>query len=277
MIRKPAAAGTFYPSDKKSLIEEIERSFIKGVGRIPEVRKGRGKIKGIVVPHAGYIYSGYVAAYSYNEIAKEFPSKFIIIGPNHTGYGSPVAIMTEGEWETPLGRVKISEDSKNYFRGIIDSDELAHKYEHSIEVQLPFLQYLNSDFEFTPICLGMQDYETAIEVGEIIADAEDAIIIASTDFSHVSFSKFPSRDDIKRDVEDRDKLAIKKILDMDEKGLIELVEEKNITMCGYGGVAAMLHAAKIRGAKKARLLKYATSYDVQPGTYCVGYAAIVVE
>lgn len=277
MIRKPAAAGTFYPSDKKSLIEEIERSFIKGVGRIPEVRKGRGKIKGIVVPHAGYIYSGYVAAYSYNEIAKGFPSKFIIIGPNHTGYGSPVAIMTEGEWETPLGRVKISEDSKNYFRGIIDSDELAHKYEHSIEVQLPFLQYLNSDFEFTPICLGMQDYETAIEVGEIIADAEDAIIIASTDFSHVGFSKFPSRDDIKRDVEDRDNLAIKKILDMDERGLIELVEEKNITMCGYGGVAAMLHAAKIRGAKKARLLKYATSYDVQPGTYCVGYAAIVVE
>ncbi|MCD6573181.1 MAG: MEMO1 family protein [Thermoplasmata archaeon] len=277
MIRRPAVAGAFYPANREKLVEEIERSFVKGFGRIPEVKKGMGKIKGIVVPHAGYIYSGYVAAMAYGEVAENgFAEKFIIIGPNHTGYGSPVALMSHGEWETPLGRVKISEDAKKLVGGIIDDDELAHRYEHSIEVQLPFLQYLGS-FEFIPVCLAMQDYETSIEVGEILAEAEDAIIIASTDFSHVSFSKFPSEEDIERNVRERDKMAIEKILALDEKGLIEVVEEENITMCGYGGVAAMLHAVKKRGAKKARLLKYATSYDIEPGTYCVGYAAIVVE
>ncbi|MCD6223161.1 MAG: AmmeMemoRadiSam system protein B, partial [Thermoplasmata archaeon] len=193
-----------------------------------------------------------------------------------TGYGSLVSLMSDGEWETPLGRVSIARDAKRFVKGIIDDDELAHRFEHSIEVQLPFLQYLGS-FEFIPICLAMQDYETSIEVGEIISEDKDAIIIASTDFSHVSFSKFPSEEDIEKDVRQRDRMAIEKILALDEKGLIDVVEEENITMCGYGGVAAMLHAVKKRGAKKARLLKYATSYDVEPGTYCVGYAAIVVE
>ena len=277
MIRRPAAAGTFYPASRERLVEEIERSFMKGFGRLPSVKKGLGKIKGLIVPHAGYIYSGYVASYAYGEMAEDgFPSKFIILGPNHTGYGSLVATMSKGEWETPLGRVKISDDAKKVVKGIIDDDELAHRYEHSIEVQIPFLQYLGN-FEFIPICLGMQDYETSIEVGDIIADIEDAVIIASTDFSHVSFSKFPSEEDIQKDVRERDKMAIEKILNLDEKGLIDVVEEENITMCGYGGVAAMLHAVKKKGAKKARLLKYATSYDVEPGTYCVGYAAIVVE
>ncbi len=277
MIRRPAVAGTFYPANKERLVEEIEKNFIKGFGRIPEVKKGMGRIKGIVVPHAGYIYSGYVAAAAYGEMAEDgFGGRFIIIGPNHTGYGSAVSLMSKGEWETPLGRVKIADDAKNFVKGIIDDDELAHKYEHSIEVQLPFLQYFGG-FEFIPICLAMQDYETSIEVGEIISEDRDAIIIASTDFSHVSFSKFPSEEDIDRNVRERDKMAIEKILALDEKGLIEVVEEENITMCGYGGVAAMLHAAKKRGAKRARLLKYATSYDLEPGTYCVGYAAIVVE
>ncbi len=277
MIRRAAAAGTFYPSSREALIEEIERSFVKGFGRLPNVRHGTGKIKGIVVPHAGYIYSGYVAAMAYGEMAEDgFPGRFIIIGPNHTGYGSLVSLMSDGEWETPLGRVSIARDAKRFVKGIIDDDELAHRFEHSIEVQLPFLQYLGS-FEFIPICLAMQDYETSIEVGEIISEDKDAIIIASTDFSHVSFSKFPSEEDIEKEVRQRDRMAIEKILALDEKGLIDVVEEENITMCGYGGVAAMLHAVKKRGGKKARLLKYATSYDVEPGTYCVGYAAIVVE
>ena len=278
MIRKPAAAGTFYPSNKEALTEEIERSFIKGFGKLPSVKKGGGKIKGMVVPHAGYIYSGYVAASAYGEMAENgMASNFIIIGPNHTGYGSPVALMAEGEWETPLGIAKIAEDAKNFVKGIIDNDSIAHKYEHSIEVQIPFLQFLDNNFKFIPICLGLQDYETSIEVGEIISSAKESIIIASTDFSHVSFSKFPSNEDIDRNVREKDKMAIEKILNLDEKGLIEVVEENNITMCGYGGVAAMLHAVKKWGAKKAKLLRYATSYDVEPGTYCVGYAAIVVE
>lgn len=277
MVRKPYAAGSFYPYKRDELIGEIERNFIKGFGRIPVTKTGMGSIKGIVVPHAGYIYSGYVAAAAYGEMAESgFPKKFIIIGPNHTGYGAPVSIMSSGIWETPLGEIKISDDAKKLVKGIIYDDEIAHLREHSIEVQLPFLQYLG-EFEFIPVCMGMQDYETSIEVGEILSEIDDAVIIASTDFSHVGFSKFPSDKDIEDEVRSKDRMAIEKILSMDEEGLIEIVEERNITMCGYGCVAAMLHAIKLRGAKKAKLIKYATSYDVAPSTYCVGYASIVFE
>ncbi len=276
MLRKPAVAGHFYEGKKEALLEEIRECFLKGPGEVPVVEGRKGYIKGIVVPHAGYIYSGYVAAYAYYELADDFPDKFIILGPNHHGYGAPVAIMTEGEWETPLGRVKIDRDAKKYCKGIIQDDEIAHMYEHSLEVQLPFLQFLKEDFTIIPICFGYQDYETVKEVGEILAENEDAVFIASSDFSHVSFSKFPTREDIKENVEKKDMMAIEEILNLNAKGLIEKVEKYNITMCGYGAIAAMLEALKGK-AKKARLLKYATSYDVEPGTYCVGYASIVIE
>lgn len=275
MERKPAVAGSFYEKNKEELINEIKECFLKGPGEIPQAKKGKGKIKGVVVPHAGYIYSGYVAAYVYHAIAKDgFPDKFIIMGPNHYGYGSPVAIATKGAWLTPLGKVFIDESAKKLAKGIISEDEIAHKYEHSIEVQIPFLQFL-SDFKFIPICFAIQDYETAREVGEMIYE-EDALIIASSDFSHVSFSKFPSKEDIE-EVRKIDRIAIDEILRIDGKRLVEKVEENDISMCGYGAVAAMLEAVKRKGAKNARLLKYATSYDVEPGTYCVGYSAIVIE
>ena len=277
MRRKPAVAGQFYEGRKEALIEEIRNCFMRGPGEIPEVKEGKGNIKGVVVPHAGYIYSGWVAAYVYHAIAKDgFPDKFIILGPNHHGYGAGVSIMTKGIWETPLGEVKIADDAKKYCRGIIAEDEFVHKYEHSIEVQLPFLQFLKKDFSFIPICLSFQDYETAREIGEILREVDDAIIIASSDFSHTSFSKFPTKEDIKEYVEKKDKMAIDKILKLDAKGLIEKVEKYNITMCGYGAVAAMLEAVKGK-ARNAKLLKYATSYDTEPGMYCVGYAGIVIE
>lgn len=277
MIRKPVVAGHFYEGSKEKLMEELKECFLKGPGEIGEVKRGRGKIKGIVVPHAGYIYSGYVAAYAYHEMAREgFPQKFIILGPNHHGYGASVAIMTQGEWETPLGRVRIAEDAEKLRRGIIKEDEIAHRYEHSIEVQIPFLQFISEDFEFIPICFGWQDLETVKEVGEILPSVEDAVIIASSDFSHVNFSGFPSPEEIDNYVRKKDMMAIEEILKVNAEGLMNVVEEKNITMCGYGAVAAMLEALKGR-AKKGRLLKYATSYDVEPGSYCVGYAAIVIE
>ncbi|MCD6448763.1 MAG: AmmeMemoRadiSam system protein B [Thermoplasmata archaeon] len=275
MHRKAVVAGHFYEGKKERLIEEIKECFLKGPGNVPKVKKNGGKIKGLVVPHAGYIYSGYVAAFAYYEIAGDFPDKFIILGPNHHGYGAGVAIMSEGTWETPLGEIKIAEDARKYCRGIIKDDEIAHRYEHSIEVQLPFLQFLSSDFTFIPICFGWQDWDTVKEAADILKEAEDAVFIASSDFSHVSFSGFPSPDDIEEFVKKKDMLAIEKILQLDAKGLVETVEEKNITMCGYGAVATMLEALKGR-AKEARLLKYATSYDVEPGTYCVGYAAIAI-
>ena len=276
MHRKAVVAGQFYEGKKERLIEEIRQCFLKGPGEPPEAKKGEGKIKGLVVPHAGYIYSGYVAAYAYYELAKDFPEKFIILGPNHHGYGASVAIATEGIWETPLGEARIADDAKNYCKGIIKNDEIAHRYEHSIEVQLPFLQFLGKDFTFIPICFGWQDWETVEEAAEILKEAKDAVFIASSDFSHVSFSKFPSEKDIDEHVKRKDAMAIEKILELDAKGLIEKVERENITMCGYGAIAAMLEALKGR-ASKAKLLKYATSYDVEPGTYCVGYASILIE
>ncbi len=275
MRRRAVVAGHFYEGRKEKLEEEIRNCFLKGPGNLPEVRKNGGKIKGLVVPHAGYIYSGYVAAFAYYELAGSFPDKFVILGPNHHGYGASVAIMSEGTWETPLGEVKIAGDAKKYCRGIIKDDEIAHRYEHSIEVQLPFLQFLSSEFTFIPVCFGWQDWDTVKEAADVLKEAEDAVFIASSDFSHVSFSGFPTPEDIEEFVKKKDMMAIEKILQLDAKGLIETVEENNITMCGYGAVAAMLEALKGR-AKEARLLKYATSYDVEPGTYCVGYAAIAI-
>ncbi|HHF56707.1 MAG TPA: AmmeMemoRadiSam system protein B [Thermoplasmatales archaeon] len=275
MHRKAVVAGHFYEGKKERLIEEIKECFLKGPGKLPEVKKNGGKIKGLVVPHAGYMYSGYVAAFAYYEIAQDFPDKFIILGPNHHGYGASVAIMSEGTWETPLGEIEIAEDARKYCRGIIKDDEIAHRYEHSIEVQLPFLQFLSSDFTFIPICFGWQDWDTVKEAADILKEAEDAVFIASSDFSHVNFSGFPTPDDIDEFVKKKDMLAIEKILQLDAKGLVEIVEEKNITMCGYGAVATMLEALKGR-AREAKLLKYATSYDIEPGTYCVGYAAIAI-
>jgi len=289
-IRKPAVAGQFYDSDKENLRKTIENCFleIRGPGEIPKIIEGNKKIKGVVVPHAGFIFSGAIAAHSYKIIAENgFADTFIILGPNHTSMGSGVSIMTEGIWETPLGEIQINNIiAEKLARDIIDIDENAHKYEHSIEVQLPFLQYIsnNKKFDFVPICMSMQDYDTSKEIGEIIADTvknvdNNIIIIASSDFSHAGFNYMsipPENMRVDEYAEEQDKYAIEKILTLDPKGLIDVVHEKNITMCGYGPVAAMLTASKKLGAKKAELLKYGTSYEVHPGTSCVGYGAIAV-
>lgn len=289
-IRKPAVAGQFYDANRENLIKTIENCFldIRGPGEIPKIKEGNKKIKGIVVPHAGFIFSGAIAAYSYKTIAENgFADTFIILGPNHTGVGSGVSLMKEGIWETPLGSVPINSSiAEKLIGGIIDVDEDAHRYEHSIEVQLPFLQYIsnNKKFDFVPICMTMQDYDTSKEIGETIADAiknstTRVIVIASSDFSHAGFNYMsipPENMRVDEYAEEQDKYAIEKILELNPKGLINVVHERNITMCGYGPVAAMLTASKKLGANKAELLKYGTSYEVHPGTSCVGYGAIAV-
>jgi AmmeMemoRadiSam system protein B len=269
-MRRAAVAGQFYPSDPKDLRVLINELFLHplGPGNVPSLRKGPRNIVGGVVPHAGYVFSGPVAAHFYHSLAKDgFPESFIIIGPNHYGVGSGVAVATE-DFETPLGRVRVDRElAKSIARDLIDMDDYAHKYEHSIEVQLPFLQFFKKDVKFVPIAMLFQEYEIAVEVGNIIRDAidgRDVVVIASSDFSHyvpknVAYSK--------------DALAIEKIIQGDVKGLYEVIEKHNITMCGYGPVAAMLTAT--RG--KATLLKYATSGDVHPMEDVVGYAAIKVE
>jgi AmmeMemoRadiSam system protein B len=289
-MRRPAVAGQFYEGSKKNLNERIKDCFLdsRGPKALPELSNIKEKKIGLVVPHAGYIYSGAIAAHSYYFLAKNgFAESYLILGPNHTGMGSGVSIMTEGAWLTPLGEVAINEKLGDYLcRDIIDKDDNAHMYEHSIEVQLPFLQFISSgkNFNFVPICMAMQDYETSEKVGNIIADAikrteESVIIIASTDFSHAGFNYMsmpPEGMRVDEYAKKQDKLAIDKILQMSPEGLIDTVQKNNITMCGYGPVAAMLTAIKILGAKKVELLKYGTSYEVHPGTSCVGYGSLVI-
>jgi AmmeMemoRadiSam system protein B len=289
-IRNPAVAGQFYPGTEKNLLQQIEDCFTdkRGSGSIPVFKKGRTSLKGFVVPHAGYIYSGAIASHAYARLAETgFADTFIILGPNHTGMGSGVSIMTEGAWKTPFGIVPLDSGLAHAIAtGIIDLDSSAHMYEHSIEVQLPFLQYISNahKFEFVPLCMMMQDYDTAKEVGEIIADAiqkssKNVVIIASSDFSHAGFnyqSMPPEGVRVDHYAEKQDEMAIERILALDPKGLIRTVEEHNITMCGYGPVAAMLTAVKKLGATKAELLKYGTSYAVHPDSSCVGYGAIII-
>jgi AmmeMemoRadiSam system protein B len=289
-VRKPAVAGQFYDANKISLSERIKECFLddRGPGSLPKIIKGNKKVRGLIVPHAGYIYSGAIAAHSYYFLSSNgFAETFIILGPNHTGMGSGVSVMTEGGWQTPLGTVPINNNlAKNLFKGLIDKDENAHYYEHSIEVQLPFLQFCSEDkkFDFVPICMAMQDIETSDEVGKIIADAvkkidKNVVIIASTDFSHAGFNyrSMPSEGlRVDHYAEKQDKRAIKQILELNPAGLIDTVHINDITMCGYGPVSSMITAAKILGASKAELLKYGSSYEVHPGTSCVGYGALAV-
>lgn len=289
-IRKPAVAGQFYDARQINLQQTIKDCFLgdRGPKSLPEIDEGIKNIKGLIVPHAGYIYSGAIAAHAYYHLSiNGFAETFIILGPNHTGVGSGVALMTEGTWETPLGSVSINQQLANQLlKETIDNDENAHKYEHSIEVQLPFLQYCAKEtkFDFVPINMTMQDYETAKEIGEIITNAikktdGKIVIVSSSDFSHAGFNYMsmpPPGMNVDEYAKKQDMLAIDKILEMEPEKLINTVHQNNITMCGYGPVAAMLIAAKNLGANKAELLKYGTSYEVHPGSSCVGYGAIII-
>jgi AmmeMemoRadiSam system protein B len=264
-MRAPAVSGQFYPRNKNDLDREISRCF-EGV---PADEK---QVLGAVVPHAGYIYSGNTAAYVYSVLPEA--DTFVILGPNHTGYGSPVSVSSEN-WSTPLGEVgSDNEFIKALPKRIIDTDETAHKYEHSIEVQLPFLQHRFSDFKIVPICMGMQDEETALDVGSELAEAvrkvnKKVVIIASSDFSHYKPDKVAREDDA---------YFINSILDMDMPGFYRKLYERNASVCGYGTIAAMLTVSKEIGATKATLLKYSTSGDTTGDfSAVVGYAGIIVE
>lgn len=283
-------AGQFYSGTERSLREQIKECFLdaRGCRELPEIGQGGKNIRGVVVPHAGFVYSGAIASHSYFQLAKNgFANTFIVLGPNHTGRGSGVSVMIDGQWETPLGDVPINTSlAEKIHTGIIDKDETAHTHEHSIEVQLPFLQFIAKDkmFDFVPVCMMMQDYETAHEIGTILADAikkseKNIVIIASSDFSHAGFNYMsmpPPGLKVEEYAEKQDKLAISKILEMDPEGLVKTVQTNNITMCGYGPVSAMLVAAKTLGATKAELLKYGNSCEVYPSTSCVGYGALVI-
>ncbi|KON31677.1 hypothetical protein AC478_02420, partial [miscellaneous Crenarchaeota group-1 archaeon SG8-32-3] len=173
-VRRPTQAGAFYESDAESLKTQIANCFLQELGpnkNLKVNKTGSRKIIGLVCPHAGYMFSGAVAAKAYYELAQDGkPDTAVILGPNHTGYGSALALMNEGVWRTPLGDVEIDSAIANQIvheTRLVDIDDVAHRFEHSIEVQLPFLQYLyGSEFKFIPVCFQMQDLSSAVEVGK---------------------------------------------------------------------------------------------------------------
>ena len=277
MIRRPNVASQFYEGNAEALRAQIKGCFLHKIGpqKLPKINTNvhPRNIVGLICPHAGYMYSGPVAASAYFELAQDGkPDTVVLLGPNHTGYGSALSIMTEGTWQTPLGNVEIdTEIAKAIMQetSIIDIDEMAHRYEHSIEVQLPFLQFLfGNNFKLVPICFLMQDYESAVEVGRALEEALDTtntVVIASSDMTHYEPAKKAA---------EKDHAALQAVTDMDAKRFYETVEAQNITACGYAPITALITYANGVCAK-AELLNYHNSGDITGDhTSVVGYAAV---
>ena len=274
-IREPSFSGMFYADTPAELKKQIEWCYKHklGPGTLPEINKAVNRtIVGLIIPHAGYMYSGPVAAHAYKELARSgLYDTVVILSPNHTGYGPGVSIWAKGAWRTPLGEVQVNEEmAQLLISDIINADETAHIYEHSIEVQLPWLQYLYGDIQIVPITMMAQDYEIAQIVGKAVAKhMRNTIVIASTDFNHYA----PRASTMEKDMAMID--AIEKL---DTENLYKLLESMHCSMCGYGPVAATIAAAKEHNAKRGRLLKYGTSGDITGDiSSVVGYASIVLE
>lgn len=267
MVRNPVVAGQFYPGKPSSLEAQIKGFIDEGAAKEEAI--------GLVSPHAGYIYSGPVAGAVISRV--EFKDTFIIMGPNHTGKGKPLSIMSEGTWRTPLGDVEIdSELGKEILSTSIhlEEDHVAHLYEHSIEVQIPFLQYFKRDIKIVPIVLAYSSGDTYKEIGGEIARAikslgRGVVIMASSDMTHYEPHQSARR---------KDNLAIEAILELNEDELLRRVNEFGISMCGYAPTMALISAARELGARQAELVRYQTSGDTS-GDYSgvVGYAGIVIK
>lgn len=268
IVRKPAVAGYFYPKDPIRLAEMIEKLMDAPAAK-------QEKAISAVSPHAGYMYSGYVAAAVYSRIY--IPEVVVILGPNHTGVGSPIAVMNSGIWSMPFGDVPIEEELADLIldnASYAEADYTAHLAEHSIEVQIPFIQYFRREISIVPICIGTRNYPACKDLGEAIAKSvkvypKEVLIVASTDFTHYE----PQEKAVAKD-----KLAISAILELNPQKLYQVVMEYNITMCGVMPTVATLQASLLLDAKEAELVKYMTSGDVT-GDFdqVVGYAGITIK
>lgn len=267
-IRKPVAAGQFYPSSAKEIDKII--SLFAGVGG------PKKDVIGCVLPHAGYIYSGPVAVQTISKV--NIKNTVVLLGPNHTGSGAPFSIMPRGVWETPLGNVEINEGLSRLLLNKtrhLEADMLAHLDEHSLEVELPILQYFSKDFKIVPISIMSDDLDALKEFGEELAATirdndlkGSTMIIASSDLTHYEEQK---------SAEKKDARAIEAITNLDENKLAQAVKQFDISMCGFAPVTVLLKAAKLLGAKKGELIKYQTSGDTTKDfSSVVGYAGITI-
>lgn len=268
ILRHPAVAGRFYPRDPASLRDEAG-SYLADTQSVPI------RAVGCMAPHAGYMYSGHVAGAVFART--EIPQSCIVLCPNHTGMGTPLSIMSEGAWETPLGNVPIDSTLATSLMqrfSALQEDSAAHRAEHAAEVELPFLQLRQPDLRFVPIALGTAQFEPLEQLGMAIADViaaqeQPVLIVASSDMNHYE------SDTVTRI---KDHRAIERILVLDSRGLYDVVTQQDISMCGFGPAVAMLTAARKLGAKSAELVKYATSGDISGDRdRVVGYAGVVVR
>jgi AmmeMemoRadiSam system protein B len=266
MTREAAVAGQFYPGQPGELREMIRQ--------MTDSKVDRADVMGVVSPHAGFVYSGPVAGAVFSRI--KFTDTFIIIGPNHRGLGKPLSITTGGSWKTPLGEVQIDSSLAKAILAASDGleeDALAHRYEHSLEVQVPFLQYFKPDVKIVPIVLAQAAPQVYQGIGRAIAGTlksrgEAAVIVASSDMTH-----YEPHESAKA----KDKMAIEARLGMDADELVRRIGKYDISMCGYAPVISLIAAALEMGAGKAGLVKYQTSGDTSGDyTSVVGYAGITI-
>jgi MEMO1 family protein len=268
MIRPPAVAGRFYPAEPKELARQI-------AGFAPAASAGKIAARGCVVPHAGYIYSGHVAGAVYASL--EIPARCILLGPRHYPRGEAMAILSQGSWRTPLGNAAIdAELAAELMQACprLREDAVAHEREHSLEVQIPFLQRLAPDFRFVPVVLGADRYALLEELGHavakvVVAQSERVLVIASTDMNHYESDEFTRA---------KDEMAIAQILALDPRGLYDTVRREGITMCGYAATTAMLVAMRDLGAEQVELVRYSTSGEITgERDEVVGYAGLIVR
>jgi len=293
-LRKTTVAGMFYDQSSDSLQQQIDWCFTHelGPGSIPTEKESKKKLLGIIVPHAGLVCSGPFAAHAYNALVNHsFPDVCILIGPNHQGMGAGVAVDTTGEWETPLGSLRIDETiSTQLPSSVITADShTLHQQENSLEVQLPFIKFLsnhlNKECSIVPLVMSQQDLNTSMQVGEqlrsiLSKEKRNVAIIASSDFSHEghSYGRFPP-DGLTADAFARkqDKQALNAVQKINPEVLFDSIQKNNISMCGYGPVMSLLSVAQKYSEPSVELLKYGTSYDTcSDSSSCVGYGALSV-
>jgi hypothetical protein len=270
ILRHPAVAGRFYPGDPDDLRAEAQGYLSQSISSTRTATKAIG----CIAPHAGYMYSGHVAGAVFGQI--EIPGLCVVMCPNHTGMGRALAVMSEGSWETPLGEVPIDAEFALALQQrfpVLHNDQAAHRAEHAVEVELPFLQLRQPELRIVPIALGMGQFEVLEQLGFALADVvaqqrDPVLLVASSDMNHYE------SDVVTRA---KDHRAIERILTLDARGLFDVVTQQNVSMCGFGPATVMLTAARQLGAKSAQLVKYATSGDVSGDReMVVGYAGVIV-
>ena len=267
MARQPAVAGQFYPGTPDELREDVSRRLAGLPAPQPALLA--------ISPHAGYMYSGDTAAKTLGRVV--IPGRVAVVGPNHRGLGAPAAVMTAGRWLTPLGALELDAELGADLMSrcdLVQEDSRAHELEHSLEVQIPFLQHLRPDFRLTPLCLGALGFEHCRRIGLALAGAvraagEPVLLTASTDMTHYESA---------RAAEEKDRQALERILALDPRGLYDTVRGLGVTMCGVLPVVVCLTAALELGATRAELVEY-TNSGAATGDYSqvVGYAGLIVR